>query len=59
MSISPDDRSKRAEKNAGGSLDEGLSSQGSIDKGYEPRTSGQGQRPDPTKREKVGKFTIC
>lgn len=59
MSISPDDRSKKAEKNTGGSLDDGLSSQGSINKEYEPRKSGQGQRPDPSKREKAGKFTIC
>lgn len=59
MSISPDNRSKKAEKNTGGSLDDGLSSQGSIDKTYEPRDSGEGQRPSPAKREKVGKFTIC
>lgn len=41
-----------------GSLEKGLSSQEKCDKGYEPRKSGQGQRPAPPKGEKTGKFTV-
>ena len=43
----------------GGSLEKGLSSQDKMDKKYEPRKSGQGERPVPPKSEKAaGKFTI-
>ena len=58
MGVSPDNRSKKAEKDSGGSLSDGLSSQGSIDKSYEPRGSGQGERPSPPKTEKAVSFTI-
>lgn len=47
-----------SEKTSGGNLQEGLSEQQSLNKAYEPRTSGQGQRPEPPKGEKCGKFTI-
>ena len=40
----------------GASLEKGLSSQAKCPKGYEPRTSGEGQRPSPPKGEKAGKF---
>jgi hypothetical protein len=35
----------------GASVASGLSSQESMDKGYTPRDSGQGQRPKPAKTE--------
>jgi hypothetical protein len=47
-----------AEKSSGGNLQEGLSEQQSLDKAYEPRKSGQGERPVPPKGENCGKFTI-
>jgi len=40
------------------STSDGLSEKEKIGKGYEPRTSGQGQRPNSPKGEKKGKFTI-
>ena len=40
------------------STSDGLSEKEKCPKGYEPRTSGQGQRPTPPKGEKTGKFTI-
>jgi hypothetical protein len=40
------------------SVESGLSMQEKIEKGYEPRKSGQGERPAPAKAEKAGKFTI-
>lgn len=43
----------------GASVQTGLSSQMPLDKSYEPRTSGQGERPAPPKKEKAGKYTIC
>jgi len=39
-------------------VEKGLSEQEKLDKKYVPRTSGSGQRPDPPKTEKKGKFTI-
>ncbi len=41
-----------------GNLEKGLSEQEKLDKSYEPRKSGQGERPAPPKTEKAGKFTI-
>jgi len=47
-----------------GSIEKGLSSQDKMDKGYQPRTSGEGQRPNQPKGTSVsgthnaGKFTI-
>lgn len=40
------------------SLQEGVSEKEKLPKGYEPRGSGQGERPSPPKAEKKGKFTI-
>lgn len=37
----------------GGSLEKGLSSQEKCDPGYVPRTSGQGERPDPAPSKKI------
>ena len=56
--ISPVDRSKKQEKDSGGSLQDGLSSQSSIDKSYVPRDSGEGQRPKSPTGSKSGKFKI-
>lgn len=57
--LSGDDRKMKSNKSSGGSLDTGLSSQQSLDQGYRPRSSGQGQRPSSPTVEKVGKFKIC
>ncbi len=43
---------------AGASLEKGLSEQEKCNKDYEPRKSGQGQRPSPPQGEKTGKFVI-
>lgn len=40
------------------SLQDGTSEKEKCPKGYEPRGSGQGERPSPPKPEKAGKFTI-
>lgn len=58
IKVSNDNRTKKSENDSGGSLSEGLSSQGPIDRSYEPRGCGQGQRPSSPKAEKAGKFII-
>jgi hypothetical protein len=40
------------------SVQDGLSEKEKCPKGYVPRTSGQGQRPNTPKAEKKGQFTI-
>lgn len=49
---------KNPQAGSGGSVQEGLSDKTKCDPGYEPRTSGQGERPEPAKEEKTGQFTI-
>ena len=51
-----DDRNKtnaHANDGSGGSVQNGLSEQKFLDQGYEPRMSGQGQRPSSPKKHKT------